>query len=177
MFLVVAAIGVFVLGIGIVISVNEIIKAKESSQWPVTDGVIVTSRVSTKESSGGRGGKSTTYTPIVEYKYSVNGQNHELGRMSFRHGYGKIYAKRVVRKFSRGKKIEVAYQQSNPNNSIVKQGIALKLRYPPILIPIGWLIFNFAICFYLIFWMMFSEEGRRESKLGVTQAELGNKGI
>ena len=149
--LILVTIGIFMMGIGAVNFVNEKVKTLNAQQWPITNGVVFTSQVLVREKSG-RGGKFYTATPMVKYRYSVDGQNYESDRVSFGYTSGKNYSEKVVKKFPRGSMVEVAYQPLNPENAVLKQGT--KLQRLPELVGAGACLVIFAMFFHLLFWMM-----------------------
>ena len=54
-------------------------KARASRAWPTTQGVVVATSVDITIDNDG----NDTYTPIVRYRYVVNGKTYESKRMTF----------------------------------------------------------------------------------------------
>ncbi len=98
-------------------------KARASSDWPTTPGVVVNSEVRTTHSSG-RDGSSTTYHADVLYEYTVDGENYSADRVWFGQ-YGsssRSEAAGTVRDYPAGKQVKVHYSPDDPETAVLEPG-------------------------------------------------------
>jgi hypothetical protein len=108
-------IGLVALGAG----VWTLVKSLRSENWPVTDGVILSSEV--KSHSGEHG---NTYSAAVSYSYLVAGTNYtgkkiSIGAMSA----SSDYANGIRNRYPAGKKVSVHYSPDNPADAVLETGI------------------------------------------------------
>ena len=109
--------------------IRGLIRAKESSAWPKTQGEIVESSVASSHSSKG----GTTYHAEIRYEYTVNGSVHSGTRVAYG-DYGSSnssHARSVVNKYPPGKKIDVSYMPSNPDESLLEPGVKTQAFFLP----------------------------------------------
>ncbi len=85
-----------------------------------TQGTVTSVNIeSNSDSEGG-----ITYTPEVNYSYTVGGQNHQGNRISyFTVSSSHHTAQEVVDRFQVGKPVTVYYSPANPNNSVLLRGL------------------------------------------------------
>ena len=76
----------------VVASIRSKKKAEESGGWPSVIGVITNAYIKKNVSTDSEGYTSTTYTPQIEYQYSVMNQNFTSNRVSF--GFTKSYSRK-----------------------------------------------------------------------------------
>jgi len=86
--------------------------------WPVTDARILTATISVNH------GKSTTYSPNVDYTYTVAGQTYESKRIA----YGQMssssdYARRVLSRYSVGATVPTHYNPADPTQAVLEPGV------------------------------------------------------
>lgn len=66
----------------------------------------------------------TTYTPIVNYVYTVGGQNHEGNRVSYLVVSSSLNpAQETVNRFPVGQPVTVYYSSANPKDSVLLRGL------------------------------------------------------
>jgi len=105
---------------------SDISKGKESVNWYETTGVITSSYLATDTDYDSDYGDSTTYTPKIEYKYSVNGINYSGNKVSFEIVSGTDYswAQSKVDSYYEGKVVSVYYNPNNPSESVLEKGFS-----------------------------------------------------
>lgn len=117
-FLIVAAVGVFVL-ISAAISRS---RANASLNWSGTQGTVTESYVHKKESYDSDQGSTTSYIPRVKYSYTVNQQSFEGDRIHF--GVGKSSrkaAEEVVNRYPAGSTLMVYYDPQKPQQAVLER--------------------------------------------------------
>ena len=98
---------------------KELKNAQESLNWPITDGVIISSEI--KESQGDN---STTYEANVRYKYAVGEKHYLSDQVSFGQ-YGSSdpeHAQSIVRRYEKGQKVSVHFNPAHPDQSALEPG-------------------------------------------------------
>lgn len=113
---------VFILaGIGMIVWGASILKnASVSSDWPSTQGEIVSSYV--REDSDEDG---TTYHAEVSYAYVANDQRHTNNTVSFGQ-YGSSnpdHAENIINRYTVGKIVTVYYDPASPETAVLEPGI------------------------------------------------------
>ena len=106
------------------LGIRGLIRAKESSAWPKTQGRIVESGVRSSHSSKG----GTTYHADIRYEYTVDGTVHSGTRVAYG-DYGSSnssHARGIANKYPVGKKVEVSYMPSNPDESLLEPGVKMQ---------------------------------------------------
>ena len=85
--------------------------------WPTVIGVVETSQIT-------RFDKSANYLIQVEYSYLVNGVEYLNDRFSvMNNGVPHKEAKRLLSMYSKGQQIQVRYEPTNPQVSVLKAEI------------------------------------------------------
>ncbi len=109
-------------------------KQFQAESYPIVRGEIVASSIKRSTDSEG----DTTYRPIVEFRYNVDGTTYsETG-----HRYGSFsssdrgYATRVVARYPTGSEVPVNYNPRKPNDAVLEVGVgntehALLLFFTP----------------------------------------------
>ena len=110
------ALGLAVVGAG----VWTLIKSLRTESWPVTDGVIQSTREKSHSDSDG----STTYSAEVTYTYEVAGVKYDgdkisIGQMSS----SSQYAQKILDRYPIGKKVSVHYSPTDPAEAVLETGI------------------------------------------------------
>ncbi|OPX41020.1 MAG: hypothetical protein DRG82_01810 [Deltaproteobacteria bacterium] len=103
----------------------ELKGAQESSNWPSTQGTIISSRVSKQTRRDSKTRRNViTYYPRVQFKYTVNGRPYTSNRIEFGGTSGGMerVAKRVVNRYPSGKKVNVYYNPKDPQYAILEAG-------------------------------------------------------
>jgi hypothetical protein len=117
-FLIVAAIGIFVL-ISAFVSRS---KANASLNWSGTQGTVTESFVQKMESYDSDQGSTTSYSPRVKYSYTVNQQAFEEDCIHF--GVGKSSrkaAEEVVNRYPEGSTVMVYYDPQKPQQAVLER--------------------------------------------------------
>lgn len=116
----------------LVVGCIQLINGARSSKWPNVEGTVVATDV--KEHRSRRGGKS--YSPEVQYQYSVNGASYASSRMSYGDAGSSSSmegALKTLGNYPVGKKISVYYNPSEPSTAVLVPGItSLSYLFPAI---------------------------------------------
>jgi len=98
----------------------------QSAHWPITKGSIVSSKVesyqSSDSSSSGSMHYTTMYKAVVEYRYSVDGQEYHSTQISAGGEMTtsvKAVAEAQVAKYTKGQEVEVHYNPEDPVNAVI----------------------------------------------------------
>ncbi|MBA4379859.1 MAG: hypothetical protein C0393_04105 [Anaerolinea sp.] len=99
-------------------------KAEASQGWPATQGQIIEARIAESTSTDSDGDTSTSYSPAVEYTYSVAGQEYKGNKITFgfTQGYGN-YAKAqaALARYTLGAQVTVYYDPANPADAVLER--------------------------------------------------------
>jgi len=116
----------FLLGLGLAIfGFVQGKKAKSTESWPTVSGSIVSSRLDQKTSTdfdGEYSSTSTSYTPMVEYNYEIDGRTYQGKRvfpgasMSYDHGT----AQSIVNRYQPGATVSVHYDPVDPTQAVLE---------------------------------------------------------
>ena len=102
----------------------EIKGAYESRHWPSTPGTITSSSISKQTRRDSNHRTRTTYYPRVQYQYQVDGKHCTSDRIEFGGASGgtRSKAKKLVDRYSPGKKVKVYYNPRDPEYAVLKAG-------------------------------------------------------
>jgi hypothetical protein len=122
---------------------NELKHGKATKEWPIVEGEIISSKVVEEvHRSPGSIDKSITYTPKVQFKYSVEGVNYVSNNIFAGRGEYKSprrsSAQNIVKKYPEGKKVLVYYNPDNPSEAVLEPGTPPGI-YLPFLVGIVFL--------------------------------------
>lgn len=100
----------------------------ESQGWPEIAAEITFSEIGEHTPSRFEDqDRSTTYEPIIHYKYSVNGVDYEGKRIGFTAGGSisgtKGYAERFIKRYPVGKIVTAYYDRRKPSESVLAKNI------------------------------------------------------
>jgi hypothetical protein len=100
-------------------------KASATKRWPVSNGRILSSDVTSHRSLDSNGTHSTFYEPQVVYEYAANGQTFQSKQVSFgaisgMSGTG--WAEGIVGKYPTGSAVQVFYNPSKPSQAVLEHG-------------------------------------------------------
>ena len=105
-----------------------ILRERASRRWPRAPGVVVSSRYTAKDyqyrDEQGYDRDATSFTPVVEYQYTVGVQRFEGSRISL-HGVGTTSADRVkmfIDRYPPGARLEVFYDPRAPASAFLETG-------------------------------------------------------
>jgi hypothetical protein len=117
----VAPVGGFLAG-GLLICMSIINgrKAKASMQWPSVQGAIVSSEMVMDTSTSS---DIATWSPVVTYSYTVNGQALQCSRVKFSPARGK----KVVAKYPKGNAVQVFFDPQQPSSAVLEKGGSTKV--------------------------------------------------
>lgn len=126
--------------------VENIQVARQTMYWDKVVGVIKRSEISSDDSDD-----STTYKPLIEYTYIVNGIEHQGQSIYIGDGVSTSdisYAKRFVSKYPVGKQVSISYEPNRQGVSVLEPGIQ-KATFIPFVFGIGFAFMG--TWFYILF--------------------------
>lgn len=95
----------------------RVVENFNSKNWPTVSGVVETSQIKQLK-------KSTNYLIQIEYRYFVNGVEYLNDRFSvMNNGVSHEEAKRLLSMYSKGQQVQVRYEPSNPQVSLLETEI------------------------------------------------------
>ena len=116
----------FLLGLGLAIfGFVQRKKAKSTESWPTVSGSIISSQLDQKSSTDFDAeytSTSTSYTPMVEFSYEIDGRTYRGNRvfpgtsMSYDHGT----AKSIVNRYQPGATVSVHYDPADPTQAVLE---------------------------------------------------------
>ena len=119
--------GVIFLSVGVGVALlgrHMLRQAGESENWPHTGGVIVISTVSQSREYDSRKKRTrTVYRAKIGYAYQVDGKKFQGDKISFGGvGTDRKSAYRLTAKYPKNRKVDVYYEPSGPENSVLEPG-------------------------------------------------------
>lgn len=109
---------------------NQISNGFQSSQWPHTQGEILSSEVERVVSHGSKSKKRVSYQPKIHYSYEVAGKEHQGTNLCFaQDGVGKAWAEEKVKKYPVGRKADVFYKAEDPTVSVLETGVNIQYAF------------------------------------------------
>jgi len=99
-------------------------KASVSKNWPATTGTVIASGIEPRRSHSGSGGTSTSYYPVVQYQYTVEGRTYMSNRFTFGNqvGYGWTnMAQNQVNNYPPGATVAVFYDPNDPAVAVLER--------------------------------------------------------
>jgi hypothetical protein len=116
----------FAAGIGLTLlwGIPTLKKAKASTSWPTTRGVVLVSDVERRRSHDRDHGTSYTYSAQVTYEYTVAGTIYNCDRVSFGEyaSSNRNHARQIVNRYPVGKTVEVHYDPNRPESAVLEPG-------------------------------------------------------
>ena len=125
--------------------VQNLLRARESLDWPKASGQIVSSHVSTDRSKESDG---VSYRARIEYEFLVKQRKFTGTRIAYG-DYGSSFRsvhEEIAKRYSKGKTVEVFYRPSDPKECLLEPGVkgqtwylpffGLVFIFPGVLIPI-----------------------------------------
>ncbi|MCK9614104.1 MAG: DUF3592 domain-containing protein [Candidatus Omnitrophica bacterium] len=98
-----------------------------SSQWPSTEGYIVSSEITRHANGSSRRLRATRYSPNIYYTYKINGIEYEGRRLTFMNSSGgKSWAEQKVNNYPAGKRVDVYYKPQDLTISVLEPGATMK---------------------------------------------------
>lgn len=99
-------------------------KASVSRSWPATTGKVLAAGIEPRTGRSGSSGYSTSYYPVVQYEYTVNGQRYLGNRITFggQVGYGWTnMAQNQIANYNPGSSVAVFYDPNEPANAVLER--------------------------------------------------------
>jgi hypothetical protein len=100
---------------------NILQDARASASWPTADGIVSSSEVD--HSTDAEGGDS--YSPEVDYQYTIDGQNHINDTIKFgENSYNsRRRAEEITATYPVGRQVTVYYDPEQPDKSVLEPGV------------------------------------------------------
>jgi hypothetical protein len=97
-------------------------KAKASLNWPTTTGVVTVAKVEVHTDYDDDDHTSTTsYEPVVQYTYTVNGQQFNGSKIAFgANRVGNSQAQKMVGQYPVGNSVTVHYNPEKPEDAVLE---------------------------------------------------------
>ena len=126
-----------------VMTVGMFLKAKAIEGWPTTNGVILSSELTSQFR-----GTSTSYEARIEYEYRVGEQPYKSNKVRTRGAAGQHHSDLapLVEKFAAGRQIPVHYNPADPSEAYLETGVDF-VNYIIIISP---LFFAFVAAAYIV---------------------------
>lgn len=106
----------------LLVSISQRKKAKAAEAWPTVPGVVLSSGLQENhhyDSSDHR--TEINYEPVVQYQYSLMGQNYTGTHISFGNmSYDYRTASKKIAPYPQGTPVTVHYDPNNPTNAVLE---------------------------------------------------------
>ena len=105
------------------LSSDMMIKGEESLKWPKTTGVVIEAELA--RSQDGKG--LEMYSPRVNVKYNVNGNEYETSQINISPQYltsNLTSVRNIIAKYSKGKNVDVYYNDKDPTEAVLETGVS-----------------------------------------------------
>jgi len=112
---------------------QSLVKAKDSLDWPSTQGKVIKSEVKSHHSSGSGSSSSTTYHANILYEFSVEKTIFSGTRVAYG-DYGSSnssHARGIVSRYPKGKIVNVYYMAEKPEECLLEPGLKLQSWFLP----------------------------------------------
>lgn len=98
-------------------------KVKGMKTWPFVEGAILNSRVESRVSTDQDGTESTSFTPVVEYRYTVDAHTYGGTRIGLtERGYGtRRGAEQRLGIYRPGATVRVKYNPADPSSAVLEE--------------------------------------------------------
>lgn len=90
-----------------------------AARWPKTSGRVLSSEIKRDDNA-----EVTTWSPLIEYKYEIKGQEYTSKNIAFGLFAGfKFLASPIYKDFQSDSQIEVSYNPKMPQQSVILTGL------------------------------------------------------
>lgn len=121
-------------------------KAELSKSWPTVQGQVLTSTIVQHESTDSDGASSTSYEPLVEYRYSVIGSPLIGKKIAFgANQFTYNTAQKIISRYPPGAAVQVHYNPEKPSQSVLETKASGGTVF--LVVGIGFIIAAFLIYF------------------------------
>lgn len=123
-------------------------RAALSKTWPTAPGEILNSTIVQHESTDSDGASSTSYEPVVEYRYNVIGSPFTGKRIAYgANQFSYNIAQKIISRYPIGSSIQVHYNPEKPADAVLET----KSSGGTIFLIVGIVIIIAAVVIYLFF--------------------------
>jgi hypothetical protein len=101
-------------------------QGNKSKVWPITEGIITSTRIDEREDKYNEYGPATLYYPEINYSYEFGGVQYTSSRVSYEgvQCYSdRREAEKWLSRFPKGTRISVHCNPNYPHQSTIKQGL------------------------------------------------------
>lgn len=101
--------------------VAALFEASRSKSWPTVEGTVTKPRIDRSRTTKG----STIESPVVRYRYEVDGKGYHRGKLSLSDGVTTSRfesASSVVARYVVGNLVKVYYDRQHPENAVLEPG-------------------------------------------------------
>ncbi len=115
--------GVFVVFglVFVIISITSKRRAAAAQTWPTTPGEITASRVDIHTSTDNDGHTSTTYKPVVAYRYELMGLQYTGERIAFgANTFNRRKSDEIIARYPVGQSVTVHYNPDKPQDAVLE---------------------------------------------------------
>lgn len=116
-------------GITLYFGIQNLIRSKQSTEWPTVVGIVKISDVEYSRSSDGPG----THHANVQYDFIINGTTYSGDEVAYG-DYGSSnssHARKIVNRYPVGKEVKVYYLPDDPYECVLEPGTKLQAWFLP----------------------------------------------
>jgi len=130
----------------LIVGIRSRNKAKASLQWPVAQGVVLSSTVIEHQDYDEDDHRtSISYEPVVQYRYSVGGQDFSGNKLAFgANRFDSGRAQGMANQYPAGATVNVHYNPNNPGEAVIETKAAGGTLF--LIIGIVFLVIGLAGC-------------------------------
>lgn len=120
-----AILGIVFAGIAVLLFIVALIsrkKAQASQAWPTAPGAIVSSSIQEHQQyDADDQSTSTSYEPVIQYRYTIMGQEYLGSRVAFgASSFGRSQAEAIVNRYRPNQAVSVHYDPQEPSESVLE---------------------------------------------------------
>jgi lipopolysaccharide export LptBFGC system permease protein LptF len=115
--------GVFVVFglIFVIISITSKRRAAAAQAWPTIPGTVLASRVDIHTSTDSDGHRTTTYKPVVDYQYTIMGQEFRASRIAFgANTFSRNKSESIIAMYPPNQPLTVHYNPDKPQDAVLE---------------------------------------------------------
>jgi hypothetical protein len=122
----------FFVGVGLILIYTyfrNLARVREAEGWPISQGMILESRVKEDSSIDSDGFTSSHYYPEVRYLYRVLGSEYEGTKITFgpTSGNTQSRAMQAISKYPKGSTVTVYYDPEQPSKAVLERTLSKSL--------------------------------------------------
>lgn len=124
---------------------RQLLRGLKSRTWPTAEGTVQDARLQTHQSRDEEGDVTTTYEALIQYRYSVSGQEYHGSRRTFSdvRTSSRSRTEKVLERYPPGGSVRVYYDPADPSTSVLEPGVGI-MSYVLLLLVLAFLAFGVA---------------------------------